>query len=1527
MSQAVATVSRLADRSFWVAARFSILAFAGAGVAYGDDPRFTAWQLNDTVRASCCTNICDDPTLDPLDELDTQNCEGMNACVSAWFANVQLLLSTDDDIYVFASGLPRYPVGPFPNDSDSGYNPDAPVGHDWVYQFPRVPEPALGDDQVTNIWSPDGPGPFRAGTIGLWVNGVAIFSPWDAITYPEGNPNAVWHNNAIVVEGPHFDAAFGHPSPDLSADRNDQSDPDDPYDACGYWRATPVLRDLTYGVYHHHQRSPALAAEVGDGAVNPLNPSEMLHSPILGFAFDGYPIYGPYGYANADGTGGVRAMRSSYQLRPDILLTGLRHEQPPGTVLDVSLRGPTTSDVNPATGAVYVAGYFLEDYVYINGPAELDKHNGRECVTPEFPTPTYAYFTPIDPSTGENAFPYSIGSTYFGMVETSNFPLMGRSASQVTVPSPTELYLADGCEFEPWIYTQVLTAQSDAHADAYFGSDVAADQQIAIVGAPQQTIGAAQPGAAFVFRQTEFWNRDYVHTRSPIPATDLRIGRSVALDADGVERFITGDETLDPVGAACLFAHTGVWGAFADPVLGGLPNDNFGHQVAIEGDTAVITASMGQLLSLQTGAALFLRYGGGVWAVERQEYGDFDGALFGDSVAIDAGRVVIGSPGAGEAYVYEYVGTPPSGNWTRTHTFGPSSAGEDKFGFSVAIQDDRLVIGSPEIAGGDERAYVYRFESGCNSWILDSTLHASDATPESGVQRPAFGWSVAVDQRTIVIGAPQHGSIPSQPGVAYVYELCNGFWQESERLFLSGGAADDGYARRVATNGDCVFVAAPFADSTTPALVNSGAVHVYCNPRELTTVWQCGDGLWSSTNCWSSLIQGDEYPDLSEITYRVLLPDIPTSNYKVTVDPPLDPVIQLPGPFEMPGALTELEVLAGNTFQFDGSVVVRGALIAQGGSIVAGPQAVVDADQAGLAAWTQNGSPGLIELPIATYTDTPGLPARTFRADGAGSRIHLPNLVSLAGNVQVNVSHGGRLDLPSLVSFQTTEFTVEDAGSVLNVPQVTVLLPGGDFEVLDGGRIDAGPLTAIDTAELRVSGATSFIDVSQIAIIDRAVIRAQNGAQLTFPLVTSFLGTVSRIEVLAAQGGSALLEFPALVSVDGAGHGMGISATNSGIVRLPALTSVRNAGISVEDSGSTVELGSLAMLDGPGITVSVASGGTLVTAPLTALLGVNLFFVSGPTSFVDVSQVQSIDRSNVELRGGAIVRFPLVTSYTSAASTGINSLYARGAGSVLDLNAMTAVTCMALHQLGLGVDFAGGRFEARNLQSMTGARIAIQAEGNGSTCELGMVNLAPQGGIAVNSGGRLIVRTDFTYAMTASSQFAFVAPATLQLDGGQTGEECSEFEVAGQDRGNVPNGWTANFQLDRLVVGPGAHIRLVDAINNGRRNGPAGAAEALYVNTIEFADLAGRIDTDGKRLYVLNVIGNAGQIISGQCSCPTDTNEDAEIDLSDLSRVLAMFGVCAGDPSYSALLDFDGSGCIDLGDLSRLLARFGATCE
>lgn len=61
----------------------------------------------------------------------------------------------------------------------------------------------------------------------------------------------------------------------------------------------------------------------------------------------------------------------------------------------------------------YVGGTFVEDYIYDDTVGDLDEHNGRYCVTPEYPNGTYAYFSTID-SSGNPVYPYFVGRTFFG---------------------------------------------------------------------------------------------------------------------------------------------------------------------------------------------------------------------------------------------------------------------------------------------------------------------------------------------------------------------------------------------------------------------------------------------------------------------------------------------------------------------------------------------------------------------------------------------------------------------------------------------------------------------------------------------------------------------------------------------------------------------------------------------------------------------------------------------------------------------------------------------------------------------------------------------------------------------------------------------------------------------------------------------------------------------------------------------------------------------------------------------------------
>jgi uncharacterized protein (TIGR03437 family) len=183
------------------------------------------------------------------------------------------------------------------------------------------------------------------------------------------------------------------------------------------------------GQYHYHVSPVCLRAELGDNLVTLRNArtgsayaeqtSGWHHSPILGWALDGYPIYGPYGYSvPTDPTSPVRRIKSSYQLRGMTVRTTLPSWSLPnhsGVSQNLS-----ASQYGPAVSAQFPLGRYLEDYDYVAGLGDLDQYNGRFAVTPEFPQGTYAYYTTID-SNGVPAFPYILAGQFYGTAN-GNFP-------------------------------------------------------------------------------------------------------------------------------------------------------------------------------------------------------------------------------------------------------------------------------------------------------------------------------------------------------------------------------------------------------------------------------------------------------------------------------------------------------------------------------------------------------------------------------------------------------------------------------------------------------------------------------------------------------------------------------------------------------------------------------------------------------------------------------------------------------------------------------------------------------------------------------------------------------------------------------------------------------------------------------------------------------------------------------------------------------------------------------------------------
>jgi len=281
-------------------------------------------------------------------------------------ADVQQVFYSANFVYVKATGIPSYTIGPW------AMNPNTPVNQNWSFKIPRAPVPNTGT--LTTV---------GGGQIGVFINGVVAFNAGDAMSYNNQN---IWHRNAYYFEGTGFDTSGGHPAPG--------------------------------GAYHYHINMKKLYT---------ANASQ--HSPLLGYMFDGYPVYGSYAYANTNGTGGIRRMVSGYVKRNITARTTL----PDGTVLNSSQYGPAIS-------STYPLGCFYEDYELASTGVDLDKHNGRFAVTPEYPAGTYAYYLTVD-AAGNPEYPYLIGPTYYGVVTAGN---SGPGGGHITITEPVNQYIPTG---------------------------------------------------------------------------------------------------------------------------------------------------------------------------------------------------------------------------------------------------------------------------------------------------------------------------------------------------------------------------------------------------------------------------------------------------------------------------------------------------------------------------------------------------------------------------------------------------------------------------------------------------------------------------------------------------------------------------------------------------------------------------------------------------------------------------------------------------------------------------------------------------------------------------------------------------------------------------------------------------------------------------------------------------------------------------------------------------------------------------
>ena len=379
--------------------------FAAVSVTHAD-PQLSSWLTDLSGRYA---RIYQTDAAKTAGNASTTWSRGTGTQSQPTYAGVSEVAYSTDWIYLRTTGLGFHVMGPWYLDAGRAQNfPNFPSNTATLYRFPRHPA-AAATKTLTGL-----------GAIGYFVDGVALFDNRDSFSYSNsngkdadpvagiGNGDGIWTRDAYVNEGVTFDAAFAHQAGNQ---------------------------------YHYHANSPALRYELGDHvdyvpATKSYAESTAApqHSPILAWVRDGYPLYGPYGYASAmDPNSGLKRMASGYVKRDgthgttNLAATG-RTTLPKWAQLAQN-RGANVSGTSsgPAVNATYVLGHYLEDFdflgdltnpdtqqPYVQGQHfDLDYYNGRFCVTPEFPQGTYAYFMSIE-SDGTPKFPYNVGRWFYG---------------------------------------------------------------------------------------------------------------------------------------------------------------------------------------------------------------------------------------------------------------------------------------------------------------------------------------------------------------------------------------------------------------------------------------------------------------------------------------------------------------------------------------------------------------------------------------------------------------------------------------------------------------------------------------------------------------------------------------------------------------------------------------------------------------------------------------------------------------------------------------------------------------------------------------------------------------------------------------------------------------------------------------------------------------------------------------------------------------------------------------------------------
>lgn len=628
----------------------------------------------------------------------------------------------------------------------------------------------------------------------------------------------------------------------------------------------------------------AFVSEAGVSLAIDDNAQISLHSYSVGYGRDLRAI--GQGEVSGDGQkiqvlrdGGVREW---FVNGPDGLEHGFTLSEPPGTRehgvplrLALQISEGWSAEANDdgtvvtfraaSEQAIEYSKLVVRDDLGRNIPGRLKVDNGRVVIEVEdydadYPLTIDPLFTLQKRLTASDA----ASQDYFGhsVALDGNTALIGAPYDDVTNADQGSAYVfvRNGTT---WTEQARLTANDGANLDL-FGWVVSLDGDTALVGARNGPgLASADQGAAYVFvRQGTSWSQQArLNSIDGVAAG----GFGTVLALDGNTALIGApDYRASPIlkpGAAYVFVRNGTaWTHQARLTANdGEDEDQFGAAVAVEDGTAIIGAPADNGTFANQGSAYVFTRNGVLWGGRQRLTGSNPAAndFFGNSVAIDGETALVGAylrfaDDLGIVYVFDRL---PTG-WTETTTIGSIHRGAGAhFGISVALSGDRAVIGGSLglfEPGPDQRS----------AWVFlrlgRDFFQVRQLGPELGSVDDRFGYSVALDGDTVLVGAHRGDVSATDQGAAYTFVMHDNQHVQQQKLIDQEGEKSDYLGVAVALSGDTLVVGAEGDDVGNNA--NQGSASVYTRSGTVWTLQKkitAGDGAARDFFGCSVAISGD----------------------------------------------------------------------------------------------------------------------------------------------------------------------------------------------------------------------------------------------------------------------------------------------------------------------------------------------------------------------------------------------------------------------------------------------------------------------------------------------------------------------------------------------------------------------------------------------------------------------------------------------------------------------------------------------